>query len=77
MDVEIYTFKYPMGPWPKDPARKKQGAIVAETLKTGLEAYGLQLLTTVGGMEESEVKKLLEETVADLYDRKKHGYTFQ
>ncbi|TGZ78934.1 S-adenosyl-L-methionine-dependent methyltransferase [Ascodesmis nigricans] len=38
-DVKLYTFKIPIGPWAQNRRLKRLGTIVAETCKTGLEAY--------------------------------------
>lgn len=44
-EVRVQAFKQPWGTWPKDKEMKKLGAIGQLVAETGVEAYGLQLVS--------------------------------
>lgn len=77
VDVKLYTFKYPWGAWPKNKELKVIGGLAAEMMKTGLEAYGLKVLTHVLGMPEEEARGIIERALGDMLNRKVHSYGWQ
>ncbi|TGZ77589.1 S-adenosyl-L-methionine-dependent methyltransferase [Ascodesmis nigricans] len=74
VDVNIYRYKMPWGHWPKNRESKYQGLVALETLKSGLEAYGLQLLTR--SMQEEEARALIRETYETLAEGRMHVYAW-
>ncbi|TGZ78935.1 S-adenosyl-L-methionine-dependent methyltransferase [Ascodesmis nigricans] len=76
-DVKLYTFKVPIGAWAQDRRLRRLGAIVAETLRSGIEAYTFNLITNVGKVPVEEAKKLMTDSVATLSDPKQHAYYFE
>lgn len=77
VDVTLHAFKYPWGSWAKDKKLKYIGAMSAEMMKTGLEAYGLKLLTSVLGMKETEAREVCDKALDDMVSRKVHCYGWQ
>ncbi|KAK4451159.1 S-adenosyl-L-methionine-dependent methyltransferase [Podospora aff. communis PSN243] len=55
-------FKFPIGPWPRDP------------IENGLEAFTLRLFTGMLGWQPEDVKVLLTKVRADLRDKRIHSY---
>lgn len=53
---------------------KKIGHVAGIITETGLEAYGLALLTRFGGWSEKDAKLLCEEGVKEIRSRKVHAY---
>lgn len=53
------------------------GAIVADSLKTGAEAYGLNLMTQVVGLSVEEANGLIKEAVESSLTAKTHAYYLQ
>lgn len=66
VDVEMYAKKFPLGPWPKDKHLKLQGALGAESAKTGYEAYGLGLFTAGLGMSTEEATRVCRAATDDI-----------
>lgn len=61
VDVQVKTFKLPIGPWPKDPMLKQAGVMGLTNAETGAyESYALQLCTNVLRMGEKETGELCE-----------------
>ncbi|TGZ76668.1 S-adenosyl-L-methionine-dependent methyltransferase [Ascodesmis nigricans] len=75
-DVTVRRLKYPWGPWPKDRELKRLGAVSAVILETGLEAYGMELITKALGKDPEEVRKVCEEAVEEVKRRKVHTYVY-
>ncbi|TGZ77511.1 S-adenosyl-L-methionine-dependent methyltransferase [Ascodesmis nigricans] len=76
VDVTIYTFKVPCGGWPKSRRFKDIGRWCAEALKTGLEAYGLALMTRYG-LTEMDARELVNGSMEAMRLGKEHGYYIQ
>ncbi|TGZ82104.1 S-adenosyl-L-methionine-dependent methyltransferase [Ascodesmis nigricans] len=74
VDVNLYSFKVPAGPWARDPKMRRLGAICAELISTGAEAYAFKMLTDVGGMTEDEARKVVEDVAASFLNRHQHAY---
>ncbi|TGZ77588.1 S-adenosyl-L-methionine-dependent methyltransferase [Ascodesmis nigricans] len=72
VDVKLRKLKLPWGPWPRTKTSKYQGLVALETLKTGLEAYGLSLMTR--SMSHEEATALIKETYEVVASGKCHVY---
>ncbi|KAJ5688889.1 hypothetical protein N7462_003281 [Penicillium macrosclerotiorum] len=48
VDVHIKDYKWPIGPWAKDKQLKEVGAVNFRHWQTGMEGYGMWLLTKFG-----------------------------
>lgn len=70
VDVKIKSFLNPIGPWPKDKRLRELGTFQCVMAESGFDAYGLQLLTGVGGMGVEEAKKLGADAFRELMSRK-------
>ncbi|KAK0633849.1 S-adenosyl-L-methionine-dependent methyltransferase [Immersiella caudata] len=67
-------FKFPIGPWPRDPVLKEVGLYNLIQIENGLEAFTLRLFTGVLGWKEQDVKALLTKVRGDLRDKSIHSY---
>ncbi|TGZ83829.1 methyltransferase [Ascodesmis nigricans] len=74
VDVSSRLYKVPWGPWPRNKNARYIGAVGAEVLSTGLEAYGMNLMTKVGGLTKEEASKLIVEAMKDIRGGQVHGY---
>lgn len=74
VDVEVARYKVPFGAWAKDKTLKLVGRLVLESLKTGMEAYALHLMVSVGGYTDEDAKILIGRAFEQLKDGKSHGY---
>lgn len=77
VDVVETKIRWPFGVWPKRKDYKELGIMGKVILESGLEAYGLALMTRVLGMEAGEVKALCEEVKGNLKDRGVHCQEWQ
>jgi hypothetical protein len=76
VDIKIFEFKQPWGPWPKDERMKVIGSMFLLNAKTGMEAYGLAPFTRVlGTMDPQAVQKLCEEGLAAAESPNHHMYS--
>lgn len=64
------------GGWPKSRRFKEIGRWCAEALKTGLEAYGLALMTRYG-LTEADARELVNGSLEAMRQGKEHGYYIQ
>ncbi|TGZ78596.1 S-adenosyl-L-methionine-dependent methyltransferase [Ascodesmis nigricans] len=76
-DVTIYTLKVPAGGWPRDKKMRRLGSIFAQVASTGVEAYGLGMLTSLGGYSVEEATELVKNSLVPLRDPKVHAYYFE
>lgn len=76
VDVTVKKYKYPWGPWPKNKELKHLGGVSACLLETGLEAYGMAMITKALGVDNDEVKKVCQEVVEEVKRRKVHAYVY-
>ncbi|KAK1480593.1 hypothetical protein CCUS01_16171 [Colletotrichum cuscutae] len=65
LDVTIVPFKWPVGPWAKDPHYKELGEWALENSSQGLEAWTMAALTRALDWSNAEVQALLAQ-VGDL-----------
>ncbi|KAL2137362.1 hypothetical protein VTI74DRAFT_3302 [Chaetomium olivicolor] len=58
INVKHEVFRFPVGPWPKDPRLKMVGKFNVLQILEGLEAFSLRLFTSVLGWKQEEVMVL-------------------
>ncbi|KAK7445872.1 hypothetical protein Landi51_07799 [Colletotrichum acutatum] len=75
VDVTMVPFKWPVGPWAKDPHYKELGEWALENSSQGLEAWTMAALTRALDWSNAEVQALLAQVRKDLKDRSIHHYT--
>ena len=71
-NVVHQRFKFPMGPWPRDPHLKTVGLWNITQVLEGLEAFSLRLYCNVLGWVEEEVLVLLSKVRKELKSGKIH-----
>jgi hypothetical protein len=71
-NVVSKKFRFPVGPWPKDPKLKELGICNLAQILDGLEAFSLRLLCDVGGWSMQEVNVLLAKVRQEVKDPKIH-----
>ncbi|OCT50377.1 putative SAM dependent methyltransferase [Cladophialophora carrionii] len=71
--VTEQRYKWPIGPWPKDPALKELGSWCRAHIETGLENWTLRLLTSVLGWTADEVRVLCANVRAEIRNPKVHA----
>lgn len=74
VDVTIVPFKWPIGPWAKDPYYKELGVWALENASEGLEAWTMAALTRALNWSNAEVQTFLAQVRKDLKDRSIHHY---
>ncbi|KAI8213870.1 Cytochrome P450 monooxygenase lolP1 [Colletotrichum sp. SAR 10_76] len=75
VDVKIVPFKWPVGPWAKDPHHKELGEWAFANALEGLEAWTIAAFTRALNWSYAEVQTLLSEVRKDMNDRSIHHYT--
>ncbi|KIV76978.1 hypothetical protein PV11_08821 [Exophiala sideris] len=68
-----HRFKWPIGPWAKNPQLKDLGHWVRAHIETGLENWTLRLLTSVLGWSADEVRILCANVRREIRDPKVHA----
>lgn len=66
-----------MGTWPADPKQKERGAYQQMASESGFEAIGMALLTRGMGMLPADARLLMDQSRADLRNKKIHSYSKQ
>ncbi|TDZ13505.1 Secondary metabolism regulator LAE1 [Colletotrichum spinosum] len=74
VDVTVVPFKWPIGPWPKDPHYKELGIWALENAGEGLEAWTMAALTRALGWSSAEVQLFIAEVRKEWKDRSIHHY---
>ncbi|KAK4206528.1 putative methyltransferase tdiE [Rhypophila decipiens] len=64
-NVHHEQFRFPLGPWPKDPACKNIGLNNITQFEHGVEGFSLALLVRVLGWSSEEVKAVVAEVKKD------------
>ncbi|KAL2435003.1 Methyltransferase [Exophiala dermatitidis] len=72
-DVTEHRFKWPIGPWPRDPVLKELGHWARAHVETGLENWTLRLLTSVLGWTADEVRILCANVRSEIRNPKVHA----
>ena len=77
LDVEVETWKQPMGRWPKAKELKKAGSLFTMSAETGYHAYYMALLTRVHGWKSEDADELCKKAYAAHCDTKSgvHAYS--
>ena len=65
VDVQVKTYKHPMGSWPKDKNLKQAGKLFVVSTETGYHAYHMTLLTRVHEWTSEDADKLCKAAHAD------------
>lgn len=76
-DVQVHQRAVPWGPWPKDSKLRKLGATMAACCETGIEAYGLGVMTKFGGYKVDEAKAMIAAAMKDIMGCKVRTYNLQ
>lgn len=74
VDVKVYAFKQPYGPWAKNKKEKRLGGEMLLIAGPSLESYGLALFTRVLGIDAEEATRLCRETWKEIINKKHHVY---
>ncbi|EXJ92693.1 hypothetical protein A1O3_01245 [Capronia epimyces CBS 606.96] len=72
-EVVQHPFKWPVGPWPRDPTLKDLGHWARAHVETGLENWTLRLLTSVLGWTADEVSILCANVRAEIRSSRVHA----
>lgn len=71
-DIVETTYKWPVGPWPKDRRLKELGVLVRAHAETALESWTLRPLSRLGWTRE-QIDSALEVTRRELKDPNIHA----
>ncbi|GKT46155.1 putative methyltransferase tdiE [Colletotrichum spaethianum] len=74
VDVTIVPFKWPIGPWAKDPHYKELGSWALENSFEGLEAWSMAAFTRALGWTPEQVQVYLVDVRKELKDKSIHHY---
>lgn len=77
VDVHEKNYKMPVGPWPKDPLLKEAGRLHYHQWASGMEGWGLYLLTKYGSPQpwtKEEVQVLMAKIRAEIQNPRIHIY---
>ncbi|KAF8247802.1 S-adenosyl-L-methionine-dependent methyltransferase [Wilcoxina mikolae CBS 423.85] len=77
VDVEHTAYKLPWGPWPEEERLKELGKWAVVAFESGASAYGLALLTRVGGLEREEAQAVCDDAVKNVKDKRLHVCNYQ
>ncbi|OIW25664.1 S-adenosyl-L-methionine-dependent methyltransferase [Coniochaeta ligniaria NRRL 30616] len=72
-DVVHQKFRFPVGPWPKDPKLKEVGMYNLSQVLQGLEAFSLRLFCDVLGWQQEEVLVLTSKVRKELRNMSIHS----
>ncbi|KAF8250897.1 S-adenosyl-L-methionine-dependent methyltransferase [Wilcoxina mikolae CBS 423.85] len=76
VDIQHTVMKVPWGPWPDDERMKEIGRWNILSIETGCEAFGMALLTRIGGMPPEEAKQLCSDALKDVKDKRIHMFNY-
>ncbi|KAH6883556.1 S-adenosyl-L-methionine-dependent methyltransferase [Thelonectria olida] len=74
-NIQTKTIKTPIGGWSADKKWKEVGLFNGLSIETGLEGFGLYMLTNVMGWEYAEVQVWLARVQEALKNKSSHGFT--
>lgn len=76
MDIHEKTYKWPIGPWPKDPMLKEAGRLHYSQWIAGVEGWVMYFLTKWAEpvWSEGEVRVLLERVMGEIRNPGFHIY---
>ncbi|TGZ80539.1 S-adenosyl-L-methionine-dependent methyltransferase [Ascodesmis nigricans] len=75
-DVTAKIYVMPWGPWARDKRLRRIGHVLAAVAETGMEAYGLQLLTTFGDYTVEQARSLFVDAMKEMMTLKVHAYQY-
>lgn len=76
-DINMKMIKAPMGTWAADRKQKERGAYLQMASESGFEAIGIALLTRDMKMDPKEARELIDNSRADIRNKKIHSYSKQ
>ncbi|CAI7670279.1 unnamed protein product [Penicillium manginii] len=79
IDLHEKVYRWPIGPWPRDPVLKEAGRLNWHMWKTGMDGYATYLLTKFGLPEPwsiEEVQVFVAKARAEIHNPKYHIYHF-
>ncbi|KAJ5088736.1 hypothetical protein N7456_012352 [Penicillium angulare] len=79
VDLHEKVYKWPIGPWPRDPVLKESGRLSYHMWRTGVDGWAMFLLTKYGMPEpwsKEEVQVYVAKARSDLQNPNYHGYIF-
>jgi hypothetical protein len=74
LGLQVFSYKLPFGPWPKDKTQKRIGTMALLNMETGIEAYTLFCATRLLGMELEEAKKICDDAWKAVKNKNTHMY---
>ncbi|KIW95975.1 uncharacterized protein Z519_03041 [Cladophialophora bantiana CBS 173.52] len=74
VNVREELFRWPVGPWARDPYLKAMGIWNRANMLEGLDGFTVRLWTMALGMTPQEVQLFLVQVRKDLKDRRIHSY---
>jgi hypothetical protein len=74
VDAQVYEFKLPIGPWPKNKKLRDAGLLQLSAMLDGIEGLSLRLYTFYAGWSLDELKILLAKVRTELKDPGCHAY---
>ncbi|EXJ77926.1 hypothetical protein A1O3_09085 [Capronia epimyces CBS 606.96] len=75
-NVRCHRFRWPIGPWPKDPKLKEIGAYNRLACEEGIDGWALRPLTQVLDWSIEEVQVLCAHLRRDFRDKHIHAYQY-
>jgi SAM-dependent methyltransferase len=72
--IECTPLNLAIGAWPADKRQKELGRWMRVICSTGVEAYGLALLSRELGMNTADIRELVDKAKEDLSSKKIHTY---
>lgn len=73
-DINVITFKIPIGTWPASPVLKEAGANQLIGFLDGIQSLSLAIFTRILGWTQEEVDVFLMEVRNDFKKKKKYRY---
>lgn len=74
INVHHQIAKGPLGPWAANRKEKEIGAYMLLSAETGFEATGIELFTSVLGMDPDEAQRIIQESLKQAKSKKIHAY---
>lgn len=77
VDIHEKVYKWPIGPWPKDPVLKETGRLNHHMWKAGMEGWAMYLLTKFGlpqPWSKEEVQVYVAKARAEVQNPRHHIY---
>ncbi|KAF8543714.1 S-adenosyl-L-methionine-dependent methyltransferase [Trichophaea hybrida] len=75
-DIHIFSYKQPLGPWPRDSRLKRVGAMMLLNGESGYHSYGMAAFTRILGMTAEEAEKVCRDCYAGVQNKNSHSYNY-